>query len=440
MRSARATCATSYRGDPRGPYARLPPGRVQPLAHRRVMREVLARCDLVAQLAEHAEALGDDVVLVDRLEVLLARRDERLVLERGELGDDAADHLAHAVLDEARAAVGLLDDRALVRALHELVDLARHRVLDDREQRRGLELGLATLGTADVQRAEAALVVGGDRHRVEDAADLLVGEAIRREPLARVAGDDLLRARARRHALRRDADEPARAALARDRRAVQRIDLLRLDPGHRRRLVLRVPGGDRDLRAQRVLALADALGDALGELLGLEAGLAEDHLADDVVDDLLEARHVRALLLRAEIDEAFEPRREQLRRAVAGRDADYLLDAGHPDAGQRDVDGGGRRLDVGLGCKRGGLHGGPPQSTGAATRTCLDIRDPCAITHALGCQPPPPPCERNNRAQPFAATSRSRPLWRKKTGDCKGSRPWPGSGQDRKSVARDLGV
>src|SRR3954469_13532019 len=113
MRSARATCATSYRGDPRGPYARLPPGRVQPLAHRRVMREVLARGNLVAQLAEHAEALGDDVVLVNRLEVLLARRHERLVLERRVLADHAADHLAHAVLDEPRPPVGLLDDGAL---------------------------------------------------------------------------------------------------------------------------------------------------------------------------------------------------------------------------------------------------------------------------------------------------------------------------------------
>src|SRR3954468_17167831 len=185
MRSARATCATSYRGDPRGAYARLPPGRVQPLAHRGVMREVLARGDLVAQLAEHAEALGDDVVLVDRLEVLLAGRDERLVLERGERGDHAADHLAHAVLDEPRAAVGLLDDRALVRALHELVDLARHRVLDDVEQRGGPELGRGVLRSADWQRAQTALVVGGDRHGVEDAPDVRVGEAVGAQALAR---------------------------------------------------------------------------------------------------------------------------------------------------------------------------------------------------------------------------------------------------------------
>ena len=48
-----------------------------------MVREVLAGLELVAQLAEQAEALGDDVVLVDRLEVLLAGRDEAVV---GELG------------------------------------------------------------------------------------------------------------------------------------------------------------------------------------------------------------------------------------------------------------------------------------------------------------------------------------------------------------------
>ena len=36
------------------------------------MRGRLAACELVPQLAEHPEALGHHVVLVDRLEVLLA--------------------------------------------------------------------------------------------------------------------------------------------------------------------------------------------------------------------------------------------------------------------------------------------------------------------------------------------------------------------------------
>ena len=135
-----------------------------------------------------------------------------------------------------------------------------------------------------------------------------------------------------------------------DRRAVQRVDLLRRDARHRRRLVLGIARGDRHLGAQGVLALAHLLGDVLGELLGLEAALAEDDLADDVVDDLLEARHVRALLLRPEVDEAVELRVVEL--LCAGfADPDDLLDAGDADARERDVDGGRRGLDVG-GCGR----------------------------------------------------------------------------------------
>ncbi len=44
----------------------------------------------------------------------------------------------------------------------------------------------------------------------------------------------------------------------------------------------------------------------------LERRLAEHDLADRVVDDLLEARHVRALLVRAEVDEALELGVEEL--------------------------------------------------------------------------------------------------------------------------------
>ena len=99
-------------------------------------------------------------------------RTKEFVEQLAERLDDAAHHLAHAVLDEARPAVGLLDHRALVGALHQLVDLRRHRALDDGQQRLGVDVVVALLGAADVERAQAALVVGGDGHRVEDALDL----------------------------------------------------------------------------------------------------------------------------------------------------------------------------------------------------------------------------------------------------------------------------
>ncbi len=144
------------------------------------MRGGMAGVDLAPQLREQAVAFGDHVVLVDRLEVLLARGDEAGAVQPGEGGDHSRHHLAHAVLDEARTAVGLLDDLDLVGALHQLVDLRGHRALDDLQQRLGVDLRLATLQAADLQRAEATLVVGGDRNRGEDPLDLLLGEALLR--------------------------------------------------------------------------------------------------------------------------------------------------------------------------------------------------------------------------------------------------------------------
>ena len=74
---------------------------------------------------------------------------------------------------------------------------------------------VAALRAADVQRAEAALVVRRDGDVLEDALDLVVAEAVRRAAArASGAGDELLRARAGGHALGGDADEPARAALS----------------------------------------------------------------------------------------------------------------------------------------------------------------------------------------------------------------------------------
>ena len=47
-----------------------------------------------------------------------------------------------------------------------------------------MDLAVAALGAADVERADAALVVRRDRHVLEDALDLVVGEAVGQQPLA----------------------------------------------------------------------------------------------------------------------------------------------------------------------------------------------------------------------------------------------------------------
>src|SRR5207248_4644477 len=85
-------------------------GPLEPLAHRDVVPRVLASPQLGADLAEQPVPLGDDVVLVDRLQVLLPGEHERFVVEVRIGRDQATHHLAHAVLDEARPAVRLLND------------------------------------------------------------------------------------------------------------------------------------------------------------------------------------------------------------------------------------------------------------------------------------------------------------------------------------------
>ena len=134
--------------------------------------------------------------------------DERAVVELAEALDDAADHLAHAVLDEARAAVGLLDDGALVGALHQLVDLARHRALDDR--RAGRRASISAVQSSgqpmcSVPRPRWLCVATGTASRIRSISSSAKPSSARRSRAR--AGDELLRARAGRHALRGDADE-----------------------------------------------------------------------------------------------------------------------------------------------------------------------------------------------------------------------------------------
>ena len=133
------------------------------------------------------------------------------------------------------------------------------------------------------------------------------------------------------------------------RAAVEGVDLLGTDPRDRGRLVLGIARGDRHLGALGALAGADELGDMLGQGLGTKRGLAQDDLADGLVDDLLEAGHVRALLVAAEIHRAIQPRVEQL---VA--DADDLLDARHPDPGEAERNARSAGLHVIAGAGHGG--------------------------------------------------------------------------------------
>ena len=336
--------------------------RVQPLAHRRVVRDVHAGASSSRSSPSTPKRSATTLCwwIVSRFSwraetnVLSGRSPKR--------STTPLDHLAHAVLDEAGAAVRLLDDGALVGALHQLVDLARHRALDDLQQRaRPRSRCRSPRGSrcAACPRPRWLWVATGTWSKMRSISSSVKPSATSRSRAR--AGDELLRARARGHALRGDADDAAGAALGRDRAAEERVDLLRRDARHGRGLLLGVARGDRHLGAQRVLALAHELGDAPGELLGAERGLAEDDLADRVVDDLLEARHVRALLLGAEVDDALQLRREELLGARLA-DADDLLDAGHADARQAHMQ--GRAPAPGRRARRLGLR------ADASTQSC----------------------------------------------------------------------
>ena len=137
-------------------------------------------------------ALGDDVVLVNGLQVLLAGRYEARVVQLRKGANDAGNHLAHAVLDETGTTVGLLHDLHLVGALHQLVDLRRHAGLGDRQQRGRVDLRHALLDASDLQRGQAALVVGGHGHPSQDPLDLVGGEAVGDQVLTCAGRDQLL--------------------------------------------------------------------------------------------------------------------------------------------------------------------------------------------------------------------------------------------------------
>ena len=270
-----------------------------------------------SDLRELAGALGDDVVAVDRLEVLLAGEDEVAAVEVGVGGGEPADHLADAVLDEAGVGVGLLDDRSA----RPRASSARRSPTTSTTRRcasssRASISVLALLGAAEVEGADAALVVGGDGDELEDLVDLVLAVAVlgrrSRAPAA-------ISSWAHGQAVMPCAWTPVSVrvpAVGGDRGAEQRVDLLRRLAADRSGDGLGVAGGERDLGAHPALAVADALGDPGGEVLGLQR-LAEDGLVDRLVDDLLEAGHVGAGLPRVEVDVALELGEEELRAAVA---------------------------------------------------------------------------------------------------------------------------
>ena len=153
-------------------------------------RDRAAALELAADLAHGAEALGDDVVVVDRLQVDLAGEEEVAVDEVGVARERLAERETDGVLDEPWLEVRVLDDEELVGPLQELVDRRAHRALDEGDQVLGVHRPLG----AEVEGAAAALVVGRDGDELEDPVDLVLAVAGLEQALARAPADEPLRA------------------------------------------------------------------------------------------------------------------------------------------------------------------------------------------------------------------------------------------------------
>ena len=286
------------------------------------------------------EPLGDDVVVVDRLEVALAREHEVPVPERGIRVEEGFERDTHRVLDEARPPMGVLDDEQLVGALEKLVHRRAHRLLDDPDELLRVQL----LRRADEQRPAPALVVCRDRNELEDPLDLVPVVAGVAEALGCPPPDEVLRARTGVDPRRLDADDTTRAGAVRGRHADERDHLLRHEVGDRRPPPERPARDDPHLGPERALALDDLRRDPVREDLD-EEPFAEDGLVDRLVEELREARHVDALLPPGEVDGAVDLRRHE-DLLLAAPDPDRLLHARDAGAREGDLDGRRGRLHV----------------------------------------------------------------------------------------------
>ena len=209
---------------------------------------------------------ASDVVVVDRLEVDLAREHEVAVGEVGQRLERALEREADGVLDEARLQVRVLDDEQLVGPLQQLVDRRAHRRARRSSTRSfGVQLPVG----ADVEGAAAALVVGGERDEVEDPLDVAsskpasASRSAARPRTSPWAHGQALIPVASTPTTRRDAVLPVAAAIP-----IERDHLLRREPADRRRAPHRASGAViRTSARKRALPADDVARDVLGERL-----------------------------------------------------------------------------------------------------------------------------------------------------------------------------
>ena len=314
-------------------------GQARPSSHSRRVTwcmDVLVGLELALQLAHQAVALGHHVVLVDRLQVLLARHHEdarrrAARTRRPPCGSPRARSPRRSADGGARARRPR-PRRGASSARRSRSSSTPRRSGAGGAPRSGCRSSPGSRRTACRARAGCAWRPARARRRARSRR-----RRSRRPPAARARGR-IISSCAHGHAVMPCACTPTSRRVPRSDATADPISPYMLCvrmPETGAVLVLRVARGDRHLGAQPALAVAHVLGDVRGERLGLER-LAEHDLVDRLLDDLLEARHVRALLLRVEVDERLDLRVEEL-LALAGADPDRLVHAGYANSRQRHV-------------------------------------------------------------------------------------------------------
>ncbi len=134
----------------------------------------------------------------------------------------------------------------------------------------------------------------------------------------------------------------------------------------------RIARGDSHLGAECALPADDVAGDVLRQDLDQER-FADDDLLDRLLEELGEARHVDALLGAVEVDGALDVGGDQF-LDVAVPDADRLLDARDPSAGQAQPDLGQGGLEILLEKVGGVFHRGRNTVFRKASRGFLGYR------------------------------------------------------------------
>src|SRR5438105_5744877 len=172
------------------------------------MSRRLAGFELATEFSDRAEPFREHFVVVNRLEVQLARENEVAVVQGHVALERRLERDPHRVLDEAGLQMRVLDDEELVGPLQQLVDRRAHRRFDDRNEL----LRVYVRRRADVQGPPPPLVVRRERHEAQDPLDVYVVESGVQQSPARAAAYETLRAWTRVDAGCLDADEAPRPA------------------------------------------------------------------------------------------------------------------------------------------------------------------------------------------------------------------------------------